>query len=358
MTLKHYQDLILHIHGVIDKEIGIAEGNGKVIACTDERKIGCELPQVRQFLESGNLSSSADGYQFQNVCFKSKPGFVVFIKSDSPADGKALSLIAYNISAFREYSDEKYDRTSFIKKVLLGGIDTGDAYARAKEFHISDKAARVAYCIKIEAEKEVPACEIIQGLFPNRARDFVVALGDCEVALIKELKSVEDKGGVEKIAAIIMDTMQTELMTKARIGIGTEAGSLEDIRRSYREAQASLEIGSIFNSESSIFSYGNLGIGRLIRQLPPELCRLFLQEIFKNGRPESLDSEILRTIRVFFENNLNISETARKLYIHRNTLVYRIEKINRLTGLDITKFDDAATLKVALLVRKYTDRCG
>ena len=114
-----------------------------------------------------------------------------------------------------------------------------------------------------------------------------------------------------------------------------------------------LEVGKIFYVDKNVIAYSNLGIGRLIYQLPLPLCKMFIKEIFMNTSPDEFDEETLTTINKCFENNLNVSETSRQLYIHRNTLVYRLDKLQRSTGLDLRVFDDAITFKIALMVVKY-----
>ena len=149
------------------------------------------------------------------------------------------------------------------------------------------------------------------------------------------------------------DTINAELLVKCVIGIGTVVPQLKDLSRSLKEAQVAIEVGRVFDADKTIINYENLGIGRLIYQLPTTLCEMFLQEVFKKNPIDALDKETLFTINKFFENNLILSETARKLFVHRNTLVYRLEKIKKLTGLDLREFDDAITFKVALMVKKY-----
>ena len=190
-------------------------------------------------------------------------------------------------------------------------------------------------------------------LFPEKTKDFVVSVGDNDIALIKEVHSNIEIRDLEKLSGSIIDTLNGEFYTRATIGIGSIVTTLKDVSRSFKEAQIAIEVGKVFDVEKSIVSYSNLGIGRLIYYLPTTLCKMFLAEVFKKGSIESLDHETLFTIQKFFENNLNVSETSRKLFVHRNTLVYRLEKIRRLTGLDLKEFDDAIVFKVALMVRKY-----
>ena len=196
---------------------------------------------------------------------------------------------------------------------------------------------------------------MLQNMFPDKTHDYVISVGEHDIVLVKELKAEVDMREIERMAVNISDTLSTEFYTKVAIGISTIVDNIKDLSKAYQEAQVALEVGKVFETEKNIISYENLGIGRLIYQLPTTLCEMFLQEVFKKGRLESLDRETLMTIQCFFENNLNVSETSRKLFVHRNTLVYRLEKIRKLTGLDLREFEHAITFKVALMVRKYLD---
>jgi len=194
---------------------------------------------------------------------------------------------------------------------------------------------------------------MVQNLFPDKNKDYVISVSEQDIVLIKEIRPGMDVRDIEKIADSLVDTLNTEFFAKVSVGVGTAVSNIKDLARSYKEAQIALEVGKVFDTEKVVISYENLGIGRLIYQLPTTLCEMFLQEVFKNGSLESLDRETLMTIQSFFENNLNVSETSRKLFVHRNTLVYRLEKIRKLTGLDLREFDHAITFKVALMVKRY-----
>ena len=195
--------------------------------------------------------------------------------------------------------------------------------------------------------------EMLQNMFPDKTKDYVISVGERDIVLVKDINRGTETKDLERIATNIADTISTEFYTKVSIGISSIVDNIKDLARAYKEAQVALEVGKVFETEKSIVSYENLGIGRLIYQLPTTLCEMFLQEVFKNGSLDSLDRETLMTIQCFFENNLNVSDTSRKLFVHRNTLVYRLEKIRRLTGLDLREFEHAITFKVALMVKKY-----
>ena len=186
-----------------------------------------------------------------------------------------------------------------------------------------------------------------------RQQEFVLSINEKDVAIVKQITPTTEKEDLLKIARQIEQTLHTELFIKTMIGIGTVASHLRELADSYKEAQVAIEVGKVFDTEKTIINYENLGIGRLIYQLPTTLCEIFLSEVFKKNSIDALDQETLFTINKFFENNLNVSETSRKLFVHRNTLVYRLEKIKKLTGLDLREFDDAIIFKVALMVKKY-----
>ena len=238
---------------------------------------------------------------------------------------------------------------------MLENILPGDIYPKSKELHFNGDVPRVVILIRLVDRTEVFAYDIVQNLFPEKTRDFVINVGDNDIALVKEVKTGVQPRDLEKLARSIVDTLNSEFYTRAVVGIGTVVNSMRELSRSYKEAQVAIEVGKVFDVERVIMSYSNLGIGRLIYYLPTTLCNMFLAEVFKRGSVESLDHETLFTIQKFFENNLNVSETSRKLFVHRNTLVYRLEKIRRLTGLDLKQFDHAIVFKVALMVRKYLE---
>ena len=200
--------------------------------------------------------------------------------------------------------------------------------------------------------------EMLQNMFPDKAHEYIISVGERDIVLVKDVKPGTESRDMEKIAQKIADTLNTEFYTKVTIGISTIVETIKDLAGAYKEAQVAIEVGKVFETEKNIIGYENLGIGRLIYQLPTTLCEMFLQEVFKKGSLESLDQETLMTIQCFFENNLNVSETSRKLFVHRNTLVYRLEKIRKLTGLDLRELEHAITFKVALMVKKYMSTKG
>ena len=212
---------------------------------------------------------------------------------------------------------------------------------------------RVVFLIETKHEKDVNALETVRSLFAAKTKDFITAVDEKNIILVKEIKPTEDYGDLEKTANMILDMLNTEAMTKVHVSFGTIVGDIKEVSRSYKEAKMALDVGKIFYSGKNVVAYSNLGIGRLIYQLPLPLCRMFIREVFENKSPDDFDEETLATINKFFENSLNVSETSRQLYIHRNTLVYRLDKLQKSTGLDLRVFEDAITFKIALMVVKY-----
>jgi carbohydrate diacid regulator len=302
--------------------------------------------------------SETDIFIRDNFIFKPfgnvrKPEFAVFVEGVDEVAAQFCNLLAISFVSIKQYYDEKYDRSNFIKNIILDNILPGDIYIKARELQFNIDASRVALLVRIVSSNDISAFDVIQNLFPDKQKDFVFNINETDIVLVKEIKPGIDPKDLEKLARSIVDTLGSEFYTKVIVGIGTAVVGIKDLAKSFKESQVALEVGKVFDTEKNIISYDNLGVARLIYQLPTTLCEMFLREVFKKGSIESLDHETLFTIQKFFENNLNVSETSRKLFVHRNTLVYRLEKIRKLTGLDLREFDHAIVFKVALMVKKY-----
>lgn len=294
-----------------------------------------------------------DGYTYKPFGVHVKPDYAVFIEGTDDQAAKYASILAISLSSIKQYYDEKYDRNNFVKNIILDNVLPGDITLKARELHFNADISRVVFLISIVSANEVSAYDVIQNLFPDKNKDFVFNITETEIVLVKEIKAGIDNKDLENLARSISDTLSGEFFTKVNVGIGTPVTGIKDLARSFKEAQIAIEVGKVFDTDKTIVSYDNLGIARLIYHLPTTLCETFLKEVFKKGSIESLDHETLFTIQRFFENNLNVSETSRKLFVHRNTLVYRLDKIKKLTGLDLREFDHAIIFKIALMVKKY-----
>lgn len=353
MSNRLFQGVIYQMKDAIDRVIGVVDENGVVVSCSELVKIGEVRQGVRdELVYSGDMVTS-NGYTYRSIGQGSKIEYIVFVEGEDKFADKMSKMLSISLSNIKGLYDEKYDKGSFIKNIILDNILPSDIYIKSKELHFNSEESRIIFLVKFNSNTDIMPFEMLQNMFPDKAKDYVISVGENDVVLVKEIKSGTDSKEIEKIATDIADTIYTEFYCKVSIGISTIVENIKDLARAYKEAQVALEVGKVFETEKNIISYENLGIGRLIYQLPTTLCEMFLQEVFKKGSLESLDRETLMTIQCFFENNLNVSETSRKLFVHRNTLVYRLEKIRKLTGLDLREFEHAITFKVALMVRKY-----
>lgn len=353
MSNRLFQGVIHQMRDAIDRTIGVIDETSVVIACSELGRIG----EVNESITIEMLCSTnafvLNGCTYKSFGNKPRSEYVVFVEGNDELAQKYAMLLAVSLSSIKQYYDEKYDRGNFIKNVILDNILPGDIYLKARELRFNSDVTRVCMLIKITSKTDISAYDVIQNLFPDKSKDFVININETDIALVKEIKSNIESKDLEKLAGSIVDTLSGEFYTHCLIGIGTPVNGIKDLARSFKEAQVALEVGKVFDTERTIISYDNLGIARLVYQLPTTLCDMFLKEVFKRGSIESLDQETLFTIQRFFENNLNVSETSRKLFVHRNTLVYRLEKIKKLTGLDLREFEDAIVFKVALMVKKY-----
>ena len=353
MSNRLFQGIIHQMRDAVDRIIGVIDDNGVIIACSELVKIGEMRQGVRDELAYTSDAITSGGYTYKPIGTSSKWEYIVFIEGEDKYAEKIATILAVSLSNIKNLYDEKYDKNSFIKNIILDNILPSDIYIKSKELRFNAEESRVVFLIKFHSKSDVLSFDMVQNIFPDKNKDYVISTGETDIVLVKEVKPGTDIKEIEKIAKNIADTLNAEFYVKVSIGIGTVVDNIKDLARSYKEAQVAFEVGKVFDTEKNIISYENLGIGRLIYQLPTTLCEMFLQEVFKNGSLDSLDRETLMTIQTFFENNLNVSETSRKLFVHRNTLVYRLEKIRKLTGLDLREFDHAITFKVALMVKRY-----
>lgn len=353
MSNKLFQGLINQMRDPIGVTIGVVDDTVTVIACSDLSRVGTTNDFVSLDLSDIQDTFVRDGYTYKPFGTQSRPEYAVFVEGTDETAARYANILAISLMNVKQYYDEKYDRNNFIKNVVLNNILPGDIVIKAKELHFNSEVSRVVLLIRIISANDMSAYDVIQNLFPDKNKDFVFTISESEIVLVKEIKDEVEVTDLEKLARSIADTLSSEFYTRVNVGIGTIVNSISDLSRSFDEAKTALEVGKVFDTDKAIVSYDNLGVARLIYHLPTTVCETFLNEVFKKGSIDSLDHETLFTIQKFFENNLNVSETSRKLFVHRNTLVYRLEKIKKLTGLDLREFDDAIIFKIALMVKKY-----
>ena len=355
MSNSVFQSVILQLKDVSDRVFGVIDTEGSVISCTDVTLLGERWNDAA--LKVANSSESV--VTFGQKCFKAIVSNANFFEyavfcSGSDEAAKTCCLMAYiALNDAKNFYEEKHDRGTFVKNIIMDNILPGDIYIRAKELHFATDAPRAVFLVRQIGHADVATVDVLAGMFQDKQHDFVLSINETDIAVVKHITHSTTSEELEKLAQSMEDTLKNELFVKTVIGFGTVAEHLRNLADSYKEAQTAIDVGKVFDTEKSIINYENLGIGRLIYQLPTTLCEIFLSEVFKKNSIDSLDQETLFTINKFFENNLNVSETSRKLFVHRNTLVYRLEKIKKLTGLDLRQFDHAIVFKVALMVRKY-----
>ncbi len=355
MSNSVFQGVILQLKEISERVFGVIDSDGGVISCTDISYIG-ERWSDAALKVSG---SSENMITFGQKTFKPIYGsanyfeYAVFCSGDDEQARTFCTMAYIALNNAKVFYEEKHDRGTFVKNIIMDNILPGDIYIRAKELHFATDAPRAVFLVRQLSHGEVLAVDVLANMFPDKQQDFVLSINETDIAVVKQLAGLAGENELERMAAAMEETLKNELFIKTVIGIGTVAEHLRGLADSYKEAQTAIEVGKVFDNENSIMNYENLGIGRLIYQLPTTLCEIFLSEVFKKNAIDSLDQENLFTINKFFENNLNVSETSRKLFVHRNTLVYRLEKIKKLTGLDLRQFDHAIVFKVALMVRKY-----
>ncbi|NLP34114.1 MAG: PucR family transcriptional regulator [Clostridiales bacterium] len=346
------QSTIDGLKGITRTDICVMDTEGKILATTID---GAEQYEdaVLAFVSSPADSQAIQGYQFFKVFDEHQLEYVILIKGDSEDVFMIGKIASFQIQNLLVAYKERYDKDNFIKNLLLDNLLLVDIYNRAKKLHIETEARRVVYIIETKNEKDTNALETVRSIFSGKTKDFITAVDEKNIILVKEVKPSESYDDLDKTAKVILDMLNTEAMTKVHVAYGTIINEIKDVSRSYKEAKMALDVGKIFYSERNVIAYNNLGIGRLIYQLPLPLCKMYIKEIFEGKSPDDFDEETLTTINKFFENNLNVSETSRQLYIHRNTLVYRLDKLQKSTNLDLRVFEDAITLKIALMVVKY-----
>ncbi len=333
-------------------DLGVWDLEGKIVAATFEPE-DISPALIEGFADSPADSQVIGNHHLMKVLDEEELLFILDAKGtgdDTYMIGKiAVSQLQNLIIAYKE----RYDRNNFFQNLLLDNMLLVDIYNRAKKLHIEVTAPRAVLLIETEHEKDSAVSELLRSMFSSQTGDYITAVDESNVILIKMLAPEDDYTKLDQEANTIVDMMSMEAMLNVRVAYGTIVGELKEVSKSYKEAKMALDVGKIFYAEKKVTAYNTLGIGRLIYQLPINLCRIFIDEIFGSNIPDELDDETLTTINKFFENNLNVSETSRQLFVHRNTLVYRLEKLEKSTGLDIRTFDDALTFKIALMVVNY-----
>ena len=333
-------------------EFCVIDTEGKVLASTFTDAV-MNPSDVQAFAESQADSQVIKGYQYFKVCDDYQLEYILVVHGEDEDTYMVGKLAAFQIQNLIIAHKERFDKDSFIKNLLLDNLLLVDIYNRAKKLHIEADVRRTVLILETQQEKDYNSIESVKALFGGKSKDFITAVDEKSIIIVKEMAEGESYEELDKLAHTILDTLGLDHQAGVHIAYGTIVQELKEVSRSYKEARMALDVGKIFFGEREVIAYSSLGIGRLIYQLPIPLCKMFIKEIFENKSPDDFDEETLVTIDKFFENSLNVSETSRQLYIHRNTLVYRLDKLQKSTGLDLRVFEDAITFKIALMVVRY-----
>ena len=347
------QNTIEGLKGISRIDFCVLDTEGKALATTFEDTWNYESA-VLSFVESPADSQVIQGCQFFKIFDEQQLEYVLLAGGESEDVYMLGKIAAFQVQSLLVAYKERFDKDNFIKNLLLDNLLLVDIYNRAKKLHIDTEAKRVIFIIETSHEKDSVALDNVRNLLGGKSRDFVTAVDEKNIIVVKELADKDGSRELEKMAKEMMEILRAESEDdKIHIAYGTVVNDIKEVSKSYKEAKLALDVGKIFFDEKDIVAYSTLGIGRLIYQLPIPLCKVFIKEIFEGKSPDEFDEETLTTINKFFENSLNVSETSRQLYIHRNTLVYRLDKLQKSTGLDLRVFEDAITFKIALMVVKY-----
>lgn len=346
------QNTIEGLKGITRIDFCVMDTDGKSLATTFTEQRNYE-EEVVAFVESPADSQVVQGNQFFKIFDEHQLEYILLANGGSDDVYMVGKIVTFQIQNLLIAYKERFDKDNFIKNLLLDNLLLVDIYNRAKKLHIDTEVRRVIFIIETKHEKDSNALDNVRNLLGNRAKDFVTAVDEKNIIVVKELEPSDGHVELEKTAQNLYTLLLEDGEEGVLIAYGTIVNDIKEVSKSYKEAKLALDVGKIFFGDRSVIAYSTLGIGRLIYQLPIPLCKMFIREIFEGKSPDDFDEETLTTINKFFENNLNVSETSRQLYIHRNTLVYRLDKLQKSTGLDLRVFEDAITFKIALMVVRY-----
>ena len=357
MSSRIFQNVIIQLKDTVDRTIGVVDEQGFVVASSELAMIGSRLEDFRLYEFDGSEKLVVTGSRCYHglASENGRLDYAAFVEGTDTLSRTLCSVTAVAYNEAKSGYEEKHNKAAFVKNIISDNILPGDVYVRAKELHFVTDEPRSVLLVRQTDSADVAAMEVIHHIFPDKQRDFVININETDIVVVKALASSEGGDEVMKAACAVEKALRDELGLRCVIGVSTVANHLRELADRYKEAQVAIDVGRVFEADKSIINYENLGLGRIIYQLPTTLCEMFLNEVFKKNPIETLDEDTLETINRFFENNLNVSETSRKLYVHRNTLVYRLEKIKKITGLDLREFDHAIVFKVAMMVKMYLD---
>ena len=346
------QNTIEGIKAIARVELFVADIDGKLVASTKTTGNSFEN-SVLEFVKSAADSQEIQGCQFFKIYDDQQLEYILIANDAGENAYMVGKMAAFQVQNLLTAYKERFDKDNFIKNLLLDNLLLIDIYSRAKKLHIQADVKRTVMMIETANSRDSNVLEMMRTFFGGNTKDFITAVDENNVIVVKDLSEGDNPREIERMAGTIETFLKKEGQRDVHIAYGTVVKEIKEVSRSYKEAKMAMDVGKIFFDDRDIIAYSELGIGRLIYQLPIPLCKMFIREIFGGRSPDEFDEETLSTINKFFENSLNVSETSRQLFIHRNTLVYRLDKLQKSTGLDLRVFEDAITFRIALMVVKY-----
>ena len=332
-------------------DLAIMDVEGKEIAATCDMR-GC-AGNCAEFSRSAADSQELQGCQYFKIYDEHQLEYVLVVKGTGEDAYLIGKMSTFQIESLLVAYKERFDKDNFVKNLLLDNLLLVDIYSRSKKLRMPTEKNRVVILVQAFNGREINMLELVKASFGNSTREFITAVDEKDVIILKDLSEHENGADIDRYARTLIDQLTKDGVKGVRVAYGTTVREIKDVSRSYKEAKMAIDVGRIFFEDKQVVAYSELGIGRLIYQLPIPLCKMFIREIFGGKSPDDFDEETLTTINKFFENSLNVSETSRQLFIHRNTLVYRLDKLQKTTGLDLRVFEDAITFRIALMVVKY-----
>ncbi|MCR5655535.1 MAG: helix-turn-helix domain-containing protein [Lachnospiraceae bacterium] len=347
------QNTIDGLKNIARLDFAVMDTDGNEVASTGAQADASVAAAIEDFVKSPADSQEFPEYLFFKIYDEQTPEYVLVVHSSGEVGYTIGKMAAFQLQGLMVAYKERFDKDNFIKNLLLDNLLLVDIYSRAKKLRVEMEAKRVVVIVEPLTGKENGLLEMVRGYVGTSGKDFVSAVDENSVVIVKELTDSNSKNEIERLASGLREVLEKEGLSEVHVAYGNPVGEIKEVSRSYKEAKMAMDVGKIFFEGRSIIAYSELGIGRLIYQLPIPLCKMFITEIFGGKNPEDLDEETVTTIHKFFENSLNVSETSRQLFIHRNTLVYRLDKLQKSTGLDLRVFEDAITFKIAMMVVRY-----
>ncbi len=280
-------------------------------------------------------------------------GICLTCSADQPGAKDVLVLAGELIATLAETRDSHTEnRFDVYRRALRGELSGSELEALCHEHQLPDDLRRCVMVFHIVQTDNERAYDLLQDITPMQERDVLVDMDRHSVVLLKDVSEEDSVEELTQFAQALQETLMGETAHQMTVGIGRSCHMMDELRESYAEARRAIEVGRSFKPEESIYVYSRLILERFLMELPQDISAYYHSLLFNRKNQRLFNEEMLYTIDMFFKKDLNLSDTARQLYIHRNTLVYRLDKVQKQTGLDLRSFEDAVTFKILMELKK------